>query len=362
MKRRPALLALLLLAALAAGIQAYTAIAGCPYYLTQLTMTAYYTVVALGLCLLMGYAGQISLGHAAFFGIGAYASAVVSTISCGAPGATPWRTLCERVGVLVTRQDLYSGEVTLVPSPWLGFAAAIVLAAAVALLVGYPALRLKGHYLAMATLGFGLIVYKLVLGSDFTGSADGISSVPPWRILPGVVLCSKTEFRVANYYFAWGFLAVVLIFLLNLADSRFGRVLRAIHDGENAAGSMGIDTAAAKLKTFVLSAVLAAAAGSFLTHYKGSIGPQEIGVMNSVRYVALVAAGGMASLWGTVIVSTVLTFVSLRGLFGSYDHAVFGAMLILIVTLTPAGPLQPLKLLVARSLRGLASVWPRRDR
>ena len=355
MGRHPTAMAVTLLVALVVGVQLLARVAGCEFYLTQLSMSAYYTVVALGLCLLMGYAGQISLGHAAFFALGGYTSAVLTSLNCGTPGVSLRSVWLERLGASVEQQNLYTGEKLLVPAPWVAFAAAIVVAGAVAVLIGYPALRLKGHYLAMATLGFGLIVYRLVLGSSFTGAADGISNVPPWRILPGVVLCSSSDCRVPNYYFAWGFLTLVLLFLLNVVDSRFGRALRAIHDGENAANAMGVNTAAHKLRAFVLSAILAAVAGSFFTHYTGGIGPTETGVMKSIRSVALVAAGGMANLWGTLAVSSVLTFLSLRGCFGTYDNAVFGAMLIAIVSLTPEGPLLPLKMLALRSVRAIAA-------
>jgi branched-chain amino acid transport system permease protein len=121
-----------------------------------------------------------------------------------------------------------------------------------------------------------------------------------------------------------------------------GRALRAIHEGETTANAMGIDTSRLKLRIFVLSAILAAAAGSFLTHFNGGIGLSESSALKSVRYVALVAVGGMANLWGALLISTALNFLSLRGCFGSYDNAVFGIILILIVSLAPEGPLQPL--------------------
>jgi branched-chain amino acid transport system permease protein len=324
---------------------------GKPFYLTQLTMAAYYSIVALGLCLLMGYAGQVSLGHAAFFGIGGYTTAILTGLRCGAPGADGVAGALGRLGLLLERRDLYTGEAFLSPTPWLGLAAAVLLSAGVALIIGYPALRLKGHYLAMATLGFGLIVYRLVLGSDFTGAADGVTGVPPWRVLPGVTLCSRAAERVPNYYFACGLLLLALLLLLNVVRSRAGRALRAIHGSEAAANAMGVHTAGYKLRTFVFSAVLAAVAGCFFTHYTGGVGPSETGVMKSVRYVALVAAGGMASLWGVLTVSTVLTFLSLRGWFGTLDHGVFGALLIAIMTLAPAGPLVPLRNLLLRPWR-----------
>jgi branched-chain amino acid transport system permease protein len=136
--------------------------------------------------------------------------------------------------------------------------------------------------------------------------------------------------------------------LRNILVSRVGRALLAIHDRELAANAMGINTAAYKLRAFVLSAVLAAAAGVFFTHYTAGIGPSEAGAMKSVRYVALAAAGGMANLWGVTAVSTLLNYLSLRGLFGTYDHAVFGLILIVIVALAPAGPLQPVGRMVRR--------------
>jgi len=146
--------------------------------------------------------------------------------------------------------------------------------------------------------------------------------------------------RVQNYYIAWILVVAGVILLRNLIDSRVGRALRAIHGAEDAADSMGVDTARFKLHVFVLSAVFAAVAGVFMTHYNGSIGPSEAGVMKSVRYVAIVAVGGMAHLWGALIMGIVLNFLSLRGVFGTYDDAVFGIILILIMLFAPDGLLR----------------------
>ena len=121
---------------------------------------------------------------------------------------------------------------------------------------------------------------------------------------------------------------------------------------------MGINTAAYKLRAFVLSALLAAMAGVFFTHYTGGIGPSEAGAYKSVRYVALAASGGMASLWGVTGMSTLLNYLSLRGLFGSYDNAVFGAILILIVSLAPEGPLKPLGLWMQSLLQKFFQAGP----
>ena len=131
-----------------------------------------------------------------------------------------------------------------------------------------------------------------------------------------------------------------MVLLLNLIDSRVGRALAAVHGAEDAAEAMGIPTARYKLNMFVLSAVFAALAGVLLTHYNGGIGPSEAGVMKSVRYVAIVAIGGMANLWGAVSMSLVLNYLSLRGYFGTYDDAVFGVILILIMLFAPDGLLR----------------------
>jgi branched-chain amino acid transport system permease protein len=349
--KRSAVIPIAVSALLIVAVQLLTTALGKSYYLTQLIMSAYYAIVVLGLCLVMGYAGQISLGHAAFFAIGGYTSAVLTTRPIASAPGSAWGAWLQKIGVLASRPDLYGSQITAV-TPWAAFLVALLLAMGAAVLIGYPSLRLRGHYLAMATLGFGLIVYRLVLGSRVTGASDGITGVPPWHV---VTLVSKPAGRIVNYYLAWGFVLVVLALLHNLTRSRVGRALRSIHGAEIAANAMGVDTARYKLKAFVISAMLAAAAGSCMTHYTGSIGPSEAGAMKSVRYVALVAAGGMANLWGALVVSTVLTFLSLRDCFGTLDHAFFGVILILIIALAPQGPLKPLAAWIAvawRAVRG----------
>jgi branched-chain amino acid transport system permease protein len=333
---------LALFCAAVAVVQAATHLAGKPFFLTQLTMSAYYTLVAVGLSVLMGYAGQISLGHAAFFAIGGYASGYLTTWDLsplrGEDGVGLVARL-GRAGVLVERADLYGGQ-TLTVHPWAAFAVALLLALVVAWAIGIPVLKLKGHYLAMATLGFGTIVYSVVLGTSRFGAADGLTSVPPFPLLPGLSVSGGRADRVANYYVAWGLVALALLLLVNLVESRVGRALRAIHGAEDAAGSMGVDVARFKLKTFVVSAGLAAVGGVFLTHFNGGIGPGEAAVMKSVRYVAIVAVGGMGSLWGTVATSVALNFLSLRGYFGTLDDAVFGLVLLVVMLFSPDGILR----------------------
>jgi branched-chain amino acid transport system permease protein len=305
----------------------------------------------------MGYAGQVSLGHGAFFAIGGYTSAVLTTSDFSRFKAAAWAEMLHQMHVFVGRQDVFGNPVMTV-SPWGAFAVAMLVTLLIAGLIGYPALRLKGHYLAMATLGFGLIVYKIVLGTAIFGAADGIHGVPEWPLLPGLTVSGRTAARVQNYYIAAGLLLLLLWLLRNLVRSRVGRALQAIHDRETAANAMGIHTAACKLQTFVVSALMAALAGVFLTHYTAGIGPSEASAFKSVRYVALAAAGGMANLWGVAAVSVGLNYLSLRGLFGSYDNAVFGAILILIVSLAPQGPLKPLGQWVGRLARSRSPAVP----
>ncbi len=341
------------------GAQLVMRATGTEYCLTQLTMAVYYAIVVMGLCLLMGYAGQVSLGHGAFFAIGGYTSAVLTTYNLAGLGANGWAGWLQGVHVCVTKPDLY-GNPTLTVTPGAAFLAAMVLTFLVALLIGYPVLRLRGHYLAMATLGFGLIVSKLLLGSRITGAADGINAVPEWKLVGGLAVTGKSAERVENYFIACGLALLLLVFLRNLVRSRVGRALQAIHDGETAANAMGINTAVCKLKVFVLSALMAAMAGVFFTHYTGGIGPSEAGALKSVRYVALAAAGGMANLWGVTVVSIALNYFSLRGWFGTYDNAVFGAILILIISLAPEGPLKPLGPWLRRLIKTRPSAAPSR--
>ncbi len=309
---------------------------GTLYYLTQLTMAAYYCLLIIGLCVVMGYAGQISLGHAGFFAIGGYLSAALTTRNLLPFQENGLVNLLDSFGLLLRGSDIY-GDMLLIVSPWAACLIAVSAAAIIALFIGIPVLKLKGHYLAMATLGFGIIIYRIALASEYFGEADGISEVPAFPLLPGLSISGDFAARISNYYIAWGLLLFGLLLLLNLIDSRVGRALRSIHASEEAADSMGVDTARFKLQTFVLSAVFAAIAGVCLTHYNGGIGPSEAGVMKSVRYVAIVAVGGMAHLWGALSMGILLNFLSLRGVFGSYDDAVFGLILIIIMLFAPNG-------------------------
>ncbi len=330
------MLPFVLLLVVVVAIQLLTAWTDTRYYLTQMTMSAYYALLIIGLCAVMGYAGQISIGHAGFFAIGGYLSAALTTQNLIAYKDTALIRVLDTMGLIVAGEDIY-GETLMAVTPWAACILAVLTAAVIALVLGIPVLKLKGHYLAMATLGFGIIIYRIVLASAYFGEADGISEVPAFQLLPGLAVSGDFGARVSNYYIAWGLLILGMLLLKNLIDSRVGRALRSIHGSEEAAASVGVDTARYKLQVFVLSAVFAAVAGVFLTHYNGGIGPSEASVMKSVRYVAIVAVGGMAHLWGALVMGVALNFLSLRGVFGSYDDAVFGVILIVIMLFAPNG-------------------------
>ena len=330
---------IVLFSAAVIAVQLLTVIADRQQYLTQLTMTGYYSLVIIGLCMLMGYAGQISLGHAGFFAIGGYVSAFLTTHDFMPYKENPLIGLFSRTRLLTTAQDLYGGDI-MVFHPWAACVAALLVTVLIAYLIGGPVLKLRGHYLAMATLGFGTIVSKIVIGTSFLGAADGLSDVPGFRMLPGLEVSGKTSMRIQNYYISWGMVIFGMLLLANLLRSRVGRALRSIHSAEDAANAMGINTGRYKLNIFVLSAVFAAVGGVFLTHYNGGIGPSEASIMKSVRYVAIVAIGGMANLWGALSMGIALNFLSLRGYFGSYDDAVFGVILTLIMLFAPEGLLR----------------------
>jgi len=306
------------------------------FYLTQLTMSVYYAIVSIGLCMLMGYAGQISMGQAAFFSIGGYTTAVLTTINLIEFKDSPLISILMKFKILMLDKNVYDNDVIFF-SPWITFIFVIVFVFIIAFIIGIPVLKLKGHYLAMATMGFGIIIYKIVKGTKVLGQADGISAVPPFKILPFLSIDGDISNRIENFYIAGFILLLGLIILINLINSRVGRALRSLHGSEEASNSMGINTSKYKLYVFILGAIYASIGGFFLTHYNGGIGPSEASVMKSVRYVAIVAVGGMANIWGTLIFGILLNFLSLRGVFGSFDDAVFGIILILVMIFAPDG-------------------------
>jgi branched-chain amino acid transport system permease protein len=271
-------------------------------YLLHLAILAgIYIILTISLNLIIGYAGQVSLGHAAFYGIGAYASALT---------ALNWHF----------------------PFP-LAALAAMVVAGGCGLALGLPTLRLKEDYLAIVTLGFGVIVDLVFLNLDITGGPDGLAGIPSPSFF-------GLSFHPAELYLIIVAVAVLLVLALTylLVDSYHGRALRAIRDHEITAQVMGINTPAYKVLIFTLAAALAGLAGSLYAHYITFINPESFGLHTSILILAMVVLGGMGSIAGSVAGAVILTALPemLRQVH-AYQDLVYGALLVGLLILRPEG-------------------------
>lgn len=276
-----------------------------------------YACAVIGLNLLVGYAGQISLGHAAFFGVGAYTTAI----------------LCTRFSWFPT---------------WLGVIAGGVLAGLIGWLVGVPVLRLKGHYLAMATLGLGEIAFILFTElKGLTGGTQGILDIPSLSIFG---FAFDTDIRM--FYIVWAIVLVMMLLSINIVRSRVGRALRALHSSETAADAMGVNTGRYKTQVFVLSAFFAGVGGALLAHFLNYIDPASFTFTVSILFITMVVIGGMGNIWGALVGVIVLTFLSpviqampywIPGIpeglsnFSNYSLVVYGLLLILFMMFMPRG-------------------------
>jgi len=273
-----------------------------PFVITLLVFVGIYIIVCTGLSLIFGYAGQLSLTQAAFYGIGAYTSAL-----------------------LTTRLDV---------SFWLGLVAAGLLPGIVAALIGAPILRLRHYYLAMATLAFSeIMVVVFIQEVDITGGPTGITHVPSPSVL-GLSLHTSTRY----YYLVWTIAVLVVAFSYNLIRSKFGRALRAISDNEVAASAMGVDVARMTSLMFVLSAIYAGIGGALYAHYISFVSPDTFSVSLSILLVIMVAVGGVQSLWGAVLGAIFITVLpSLLGAYQQYAMLVYGLILVLVLMFMPQG-------------------------
>ena len=265
------------------------------YYYRIGALVFIFALAVVGLNLLMGFAGQVSLGHAGFLGIGAYSVAI---------------------------GPVYFG----VPS-WLCVFAGAVLSGIVAFLVGRPILRLKGHYLAVATLGFGLLV-AIVLTNEagWTGGPDGMS-VPKLMLFGWSVRGSDAWYWISGTTFVGGF-----VLALNLMESPTGRSLQAIHDSEIAALVLGIDVARKKLTIFIISAMYASVAGSYLALFNGHVTPDVAGFLRSIELVAMVVLGGMGSIIGSLVGAIVLVVLpQVLTVFHEYEQALLGLIVMVFM-------------------------------
>ena len=282
------------------------------YYTRIATLVFTAALAVVGLNILMGYAGQVSLGHAGFFGIGAYAVAILPT----------------HVGV----------------HPVLAFVIGVAVAGVLAFVVGRPILRLRGHYLAVATLGLGILI-AMVLTNEiaWTRGPDGMAVE---RVAVGGlrVRSIQTWYWVAGVTLVLGALIAV-----NLLESPTGRALRALHDSEVAARVLGVDVARAKLAAFVISAVYAAWAGAYLAWINAFVTPDMASFLHSVELVTMVVLGGLGSIAGAVVGATVLTVLpQMLTVFHEYEHLLLGAIMMLVMIFLRAGIVPSLLALVRR--------------
>jgi branched-chain amino acid transport system permease protein len=271
------------------------------YFLHLAILAGIYIILALSLNLIIGYAGQVSLGHAAFYGIGAYASTLT---------ALNWHF----------------------PFP-LAVLAAMLFTGACGLALGLPTLRLKEDYLAIVTLGFGVVIDMVMRNLEITGGPDGIVGIPSPVIL-------GLSFRPAPLYLLLVGLGVAfaLLFTYLLVASYHGRALKAIRDHETTAQVMGINTPAYKVAIFALAAALAGLAGSLFAHYIKHINYESFGLHTSILILCMVVLGGMGSILGSVVGAIILTVLpeTLRQ-FHSYQDLIYGGLLVGLLVWRPQG-------------------------
>jgi branched-chain amino acid transport system permease protein len=302
-------------AALAAFVMALALLGwrGNTYALSLMVIAALQVIVTAGLTLLLGFAGQVSLAQAAFYALGAYGS-MIATVHLGL-------------------------------NAWLGLLAAAAVSGLVAYLIGVPTLRLHGHYLALATLGFGIIVnIVLVQETEITGGPTGAIGIPRLALGP-LVLASDRVYYVFVWIVALG---VLLVCRLLVTGSSYGRVLRALQASEVATASVGIDVTRYKVQVFVLSGVLASLAGSLYAHYLTVISPSEFGFDVSIELLVMAVIGGLGSVWGALVgvlavtlflevLRTVAPMLAPNAPTSEYEVVAFGALLVLTLLLFPDG-------------------------
>jgi len=273
------------------------------HYMDVMVFVGIYSILTIALCLLMGYAGQISLGHASFFGIGAYVSGIITTKY----GINPW--WCILMGMAVS--------------------------AIVALIIGAPSLKLRGHYLAMATLAFCIII-TIVFNENaaWTGGPDGLA------FIPGIAVFGYPVDSIAKYYYlVWSFVLVTLLLSLNIIRSRIGRAMRSIHGSELAAGTMGVNVSRYKIWVFVFSAVLASVAGSLYAHYLNFVNPASFDLFVSIKLLIMIILGGMHSVWGAIVGAALISFLNYEWLhyFEEAEGMIYGLIILVIMIFLPNG-------------------------
>ena len=272
------------------------------YVLSLLVIGGIYAILCTGLNLFMGQTGQISFGHNAFAAFGCYGSAILTA-------SYRWPPLVA-----------------------LSFSA--LLASLAAILIGLPTLRLRGHYLAMATLALGLIVYDLAVQLDWlTAGFLGISGIPAFGLGPW-----KLRGDNQYYYFIWLLVGLGLWVYVRVVHSRVGRALGAIAGDEAAARSLGINVSRYKLLAFVISATYSSVAGSLLAHYVGYVSPEVIGLGMVTLLFTMLFVGGIGTTTGPILGAVVVSILpSLLTGFREYQQLAYGALLLLVIMFAPRG-------------------------
>lgn len=282
------------------------------FYIRVAALVFINALAVLGLNILMGFAGQVSLGHAGFFGIGAYAVAV--------------------------------GPAHLGLPVWMALIGGTLLSGLLAFVVGRPILRLKGYYLAVATLGMGVLIAMVVSNeSDLTGGPNGM---PVSRL----VLFGWRAAGPTTWYWISGITLVIGMWIaVSLIESPTGRAFRAIHDSEVAARVLGVDVARYKLLAFVLSAVYASIAGAFFVLFDGFATPDTASFLRSIEFVVMAVLGGLGSILGSVVGAAILVVLpQFLTVFHDYEHIMFGAIIVVFLIFLPAGIVPMVQSLIGR--------------
>ncbi len=272
------------------------------YWLRVTVVAGIYAVLALGLNLIAGYTGQLSLGHAAFYGIGGYTSALLA-LKLGVPF-------------------------------WVSVPVAGLFAGVFGLILGIPTLRLKGDYLAIVTIAFGELVRLVFLNwNSLTRGPMGLPNIPKPTLF-GYVLKSNLSF----YYLVLVLVVLSILVLRNLVDSRLGRALVAIRENEIAAKQMGINVTELKVKAFIIGSIMAGVAGAVFAHFQAYISPDNFTYMESVTMICMVVLGGIGSIPGSIIGAGVLTFApELLRSFAGLRMVLFGLTMVLLMLFRPQG-------------------------
>jgi branched-chain amino acid transport system permease protein len=292
---------LLVMWGLAAALVLWVLVRG-GYLMTVMQIAAIYTIFVTGLNIFMGYAGQVSFGHSAFAAVSGYTSAVLTATYNWSP----------------------------LPAAALGLAGVLVCA----LVIGYPTLRLRGHYLAMATLAIGLIAYDVAVEWDsVTHGYMGISGIPPLGIGRWVVASDRGILALLILLAGIGVLAAA-----GIRRSRLGRALVAVAGSENAARALGIDVAHYKLLAFMISAFYAGVAGSLFVHAVGFVSPEVFGLHMVVLAFTMLYIGGIGTFSGPALGALIVTLLpETFRTFNEYQDLAYGAVLILILIYAPGG-------------------------